>query len=131
MSMQDPISDLFTRLRNAQRARKVSVQIGMSKFASAVCDVLKQEGYIKDTAVTGEGAVKHLHVELKYHDGKPVIETIKRVSRPGLRIYKACSELPTVLGGLGIVIVSTPKGLMTGQQARQHGLGGEIVGYVA
>jgi small subunit ribosomal protein S8 len=130
MSMQDPIADMFTRIRNGQMAQKVSVNMPSSKLRTAICEVLKAEGYITDYAASGD--VKPvLEVTLKYFEGKQVIDTIERVSRPGLRIYKKKDELPKVLGGLGVAIVSTSKGVMTDRAARKAGMGGEIIGYVA
>jgi small subunit ribosomal protein S8 len=130
MSMQDPIADMFTRIRNGQMAEKVSVVMPSSKLRVAICEVLKSEGYITDFAASGD--VKPvLEVTLKYFEGKQVIDTIERVSRPGLRIYKKKDELPKVMGGLGIAIVSTSKGVMTDRAARNAGMGGEIIGYVA
>lgn len=130
MSMQDPIADMFTRIRNGQMAQKVAVAMPSSKLRVAIAEVLKAEGYITDYAVSGD--VKPvLEVTLKYFEGKRVIDTIERVSRPGLRIYKKKDELPKVLGGLGIAIVSTSKGVMTDRAARKAGMGGEIIGYVA
>ncbi len=130
MSMQDPIADMFTRIRNGQMAAKVSVAMPSSKQRVAIAAVLKSEGYVTDYAVTGE--VKPvLEVTLKYFEGKQVIDTIERVSRPGLRIYKKKDELPKVMGGLGVAIVSTSKGVMTDRAARKAGMGGEIIGYVA
>ncbi|GEA07096.1 30S ribosomal protein S8 [Alteromonas sp. KUL42] len=130
MSMQDPIADMFTRIRNGQMAQKVSVTMPSSKLRVAICEVLKAEGYIADFAASGD--VKPvLEVTLKYFEGKQVIDTIERVSRPGLRIYKKKDELPKVMGGLGIAIVSTSKGVMTDRAARNAGMGGEIIGYVA
>ena len=130
MSMQDPIADMFTRIRNGQMANKVAVSMPCSKLRVAIANVLKQEGYIED--FKKEGEVKPtLEVTLKYFEGKSVIDTIERASRPGLRIYKKKDELPKVLGGLGIAIVSTSKGVMTDRAARKAGMGGEIIGYVA
>ena len=130
MSMQDPIADMFTRVRNGQMDSKVSVSMPSSKLRVAIAAVLKEEGYITDFAVSGD--VKPvLEVALKYFEGKKVIESIERVSRPGLRIYKKKDELPKVLGGLGVAIVSTSKGVMTDRAARKAGMGGEIIGYVA
>ncbi|NVK55239.1 MAG: 30S ribosomal protein S8 [Alteromonadaceae bacterium] len=130
MSMQDPIADMFTRIRNGQMAQKVSVTMPSSKLRVAVAEVLKKEGYVTDYAVAGD--VKPvLEVTLKYFEGKQVIDTIERVSRPGLRIYKKKDELPKVMGGLGVAIVSTSKGVMTDRAARKAGMGGEIIGYVA
>jgi len=130
MSMQDPIADMFTRIRNGQMAQKVSVAMPSSKLRVAIAGVLKDEGYISDFAVSGD-VKPSLEVTLKYFEGKKVIDTIERVSRPGLRIYKKKDELPKVLGGLGIAIVSTSKGVMTDRAARKAGMGGEIIGYVA
>jgi len=128
--MQDPIADMFTRIRNGQMAGKVSVVMPCSKIRVAIANVLKQEGYIED--FSKEGDVKPtLEVTLKYFEGKSVIDTIERASRPGLRIYKKKDELPKVMGGLGIAIVSTSKGVMTDRAARKAGMGGEIIGYVA
>ena len=130
MSMQDPIADMYTRIRNGQMAAKVAVSMPSSKQRVAIAAVLKEEGYVTDYAVTGE--VKPvLEVTLKYFEGKQVIDTIERVSRPGLRIYKKKDELPKVMGGLGVAIVSTSKGVMTDRAARKAGMGGEIIGYVA
>ena len=130
MSMQDPIADMFTRIRNGQMAAKVAVSMPSSKQRVAIAAVLKSEGYVTDYAVSGE--VKPvLEVTLKYFEGKQVIDTIVRVSRPGLRIYKKKDELPKVMGGLGVAIVSTSKGVMTDRAARKAGMGGEIIGYVA
>ncbi len=130
MSMQDPIADMFTRIRNGQMAQKVSVSMPSSKLRKAIAAVLKDEGYIQDFAVSGD--VKPvMEVTLKYFEGKKVIDTIERVSRPGLRIYKKKDELPKVMGGMGIAIVSTSKGVMTDRAARKAGMGGEIIGYVA
>ena len=130
MSMQDPIADMFTRIRNGQMAEKVAVTMPSSKLRVAIAKVLKEEGYITDFAVSGD--VKPvMEVTLKYFEGKKVIESIERVSRPGLRIYKKKDELPKVMGGLGVAIVSTSKGVMTDRAARKAGMGGEIIGYVA
>ncbi|CAG8998901.1 MAG: 30S ribosomal protein S8 [Candidatus Celerinatantimonas neptuna] len=130
MSMQDPIADMLTRIRNGQAANKVSVKMPSSKLKVAIAKVLKDEGYITDYAVSGDVKTE-LEVTLKYFEGKKVIETIQRVSRPGLRIYKGAGDLPKVLGGLGIAVVSTSKGVMTDRAARRAGMGGEIVCYVA
>ncbi len=130
MSMQDPISDMLTRIRNGQAAKKVAVKMPSSKMKVAVAALLKEEGYVADYTVTGE-VKPELEVTLKYFDANPVIEQIQRVSRPGLRIYKKKDALPSVMGGLGIAVVSTSKGLMTDRAARKAGLGGEIVCYVA
>lgn len=126
MSMQDPLADMLTRIRNAQMAEHASVVMPASKIKAAVAEVLKNEGYIADYKV--EGDVKaQLTVVLKYFEGKPVIEQIKRVSRPGLRNYRAASDLPKVNGGLGIAVVSTNKGMMTDRAARTQGIGGEVI----
>ncbi|NUY57631.1 MULTISPECIES: 30S ribosomal protein S8 [Salinivibrio] len=130
MSMQDPISDMLTRLRNGQTAKKVAVKMPSSKLKVAIAELLKAEGYVADVAVNSD-AKPELEVTLKYFESKPVIEQIQRVSRPGLRIYKKKDELPSVMGGLGIAVVSTSKGLMTDRAARKAGLGGEIICYVA
>ena len=126
MSMQDPVADLLTRIRNAQLANHPDVTMPSSKVKIAICKVLKDEGYIEQFAVEGD-AKSTLNVTLRYHNGKPVIEEIARVSRPGLRVYKACEDLPKVRGGLGVAIVSTNKGLLTDRAARAAGVGGEVV----
>jgi small subunit ribosomal protein S8 len=126
MSLQDPVSDMLTRVRNAQRATKVSVSMPSSTQKENIAKVLKDEGYITDFSVSGE-TKKVLSIDLKYFQGKPVIEEIKRVSRPGLRIFKSKDELPSVNGGLGIAIISTSKGVMTEKQARATGNGGEVI----
>lgn len=128
--MTDPIADMFTRIRNGQSAAKVAVTMPSSKVKVAIATLLKEEGYVSEFSVSGE-VKPELSVTLKYFEGKEVIETIKRVSRPGLRIYKNCNELPKVLAGMGIAIVSTSKGLMTDRAARSAGIGGEIIGFVA
>ena len=127
MTMNDPISDMLTRIRNGQKARKVSVSMPASKAKEAVASVLKDEGYITDFAVEGDGAAKQLSVELKYFEGAPVIEKIQRASRPGLRIYRGKENLPKILGGLGVAIVSTSAGVMSDRQAREKGIGGEVI----
>ena len=127
MSMTDPIADMLTRIRNGQKARKVAVSMPASKVKEAVARVLQDEGYILGYAVEGEGASKQLTVELKYFEGVPVIEKIQRASRPGLRIYRGKEDLPKVLGGLGVAIVSTSSGVMTDRQAREKGVGGEVL----
>lgn len=126
MTMQDPISDLLTRVRNAQAASHETVSMPSSKVKVAICEVLKGEGYI-DAFDVEAGAKQVLNVVLRYHNGRPVIEELKRVSRPGLRVYKSCAELPTVRGGLGVAIVSTNKGVMTDRAARAEGVGGEVL----
>jgi len=125
--MTDPISDMLTRIRNGQKARKLSVSMPASKAKEAVANVLKDEGYITGFSVSGEGAEKELSVELKYFEGVPVIEKIQRASRPGLRIYRGKEGLPKVLGGLGVAIVSTSAGVMSDRQAREKGIGGEVI----
>jgi small subunit ribosomal protein S8 len=130
MSLQDPVADMFTRIRNGQSAKKFAVKMPSSKLKVAIAKVLKDEGYIEDFVVSGDVKAE-LEVTLKYFQGKSVIETIDRVSRPGLRIYKKRGELPKVMGGLGVAIISTSKGLMTDRAARKVGIGGEIIGYVA
>ncbi|MBB6544289.1 30S ribosomal protein S8 [Thalassotalea piscium] len=128
--MTDPIADMFTRIRNGQSAAKTAVKMPSSKVKVAIANLLKEEGYISDFSVSGD-LKPELTVELKYFEGKEVIETIKRVSRPGLRVYKGSNELPKVLAGMGIAIVSTSKGMMTDRAARSASLGGEIIGFVA
>lgn len=130
MSMQDPIADMLTRIRNGQAAAKVSVAMPSSKQKVAIAKLLKEEGYIADYKVNGDVKAE-LEVELKYFQGKPVVELIQRVSRPGLRIYKKRGELPKIMNGLGIAVVSTSKGVMTDRAARKAGMGGEIICYVA
>ncbi|GIU06698.1 MULTISPECIES: 30S ribosomal protein S8 [Shewanella] len=130
MSMQDPIADMLTRIRNGQAANHVSVTMPSAKLKVAIAKLLKDEGYIADYAVADQ-AKPELEVTLKYFQGQPVVETIQRVSRPGLRIYKGKNELPKVMGGLGVAIVSTSKGLMTDRAARLAGMGGEVICYVA
>ena len=127
MSMTDPISDMLTRIRNGQKARKVSVSMPASNAKIGVASVLKDEGYITDFETSGEGAARALSVELKYYEGTPVIEKVERVSKPGLRIYRGKNALPKVLGGLGIAIVSTSAGVMSDRQAREQGIGGEVI----
>ncbi len=131
MSMTDPIADFLTRLRNGQQARKKQVAVPSSKIKESIAAVLKDEGYIADFNVTAEGAKKTLTVALKYFEGKPVIERLERVSRPSLRVYKGKDELPKVLGGLGVAIVSTPRGVLSDRRARESGLGGEVLCIVA
>lgn len=127
MTMTDPISDMLTRIRNGQKARKVSVSMPASKAKEAIARVLEEEGYITGFATEGEGASRVLTVELKYFDGVPVIENIQRESRPGLRKYRGKEDLPRVLGGLGVAIVSTSAGVMSDRQAREKGIGGEVI----
>jgi small subunit ribosomal protein S8 len=127
MSMTDPIADLLTRIRNAQMARKTEVQVSSSKLKTALVKVLKDEGYVAGFNVVKNGDKQTLSIELKYYDGRPVIDRLERVSRPGLRIYRGKAELPKIQGGLGTAIVSTPKGVMTDKQARAIGQGGEVL----
>lgn len=131
MSMTDPIADMFTRIRNAQAMGKQTVSMPASKVRQALADLLKAEGYVLDSRRSEEGGKAQLEIKLKYFEGKPAIERIERVSRPGLRVYRGKDALPKVLGGLGISIVSTSSGLMTDAQARAKGLGGEVIGRVA
>ena len=130
MSMHDPISDMLTRIRNAQCANKVSVSMPSSKLKVAIAKVLKEEGYVEDFAVSAETKAT-LEIQLKYYAGQPVIERIQRVSRPGLRVYKGSNDIPSVMNGLGVVIVSTSKGVMTDRKARANGIGGELLCVVA
>lgn len=130
MSMQDPIADMLTRIRNGQMAKKFSVSMPLAKAKLAIAKVLKEEGYIESYAVT-DSKKPELEVTLKYYLGKPVVDVIQRVSRPGLRVYKGKNDLPKVMAGLGIAVVSTSKGVMTDRAARSAGLGGEIICYVA
>jgi small subunit ribosomal protein S8 len=134
MSMTDPIADLLTRIRNGQTAGKAEVRLASSKLKAAIVKVLKDEGYIADYRLdeeASERALPTLIIGLKYFEGRPVIDRLERVSRPGLRIYRGKDELPKVLGGMGTVIVSTPKGVMTDKQARSIGQGGEVLCIVA
>ena len=131
MSMSDPIADLLTRIRNGQRANKAEVSLPSSKLKVAVAKVLKEEGFITDYAEASSEGKAVLNVRLKYHGGKPVIDTLQRVSRPGLRVYRGKDELPKVLDGLGVAIVSTSQGVMTDRAARKAGQGGEILCYVS
>ena len=131
MSMSDPIADMLTRIRNAQMVEKVSVAMPSSKVKVAIAQVLKDEGYIEDFAVKMTGVKAELQIALKYYAGRPVIERLERVSRPGLRVYKGRNDIPQVMNGLGIAIVSTPQGVMTDRKARATGVGGEVICYVA
>jgi small subunit ribosomal protein S8 len=131
MSMTDPIADMFTRIRNGQATSKVAVAMPSSKVKVRIAQLLKDEGYIGDFTVVMDGAKATLNVALRYFQGKPVIDRIERVSRPGLRQYRGKDDLPKVMGGLGTVIVSTPKGLMTDRAARAAGQGGEVIAIVA
>ena len=131
MSMSDPIADMLTRIRNAQVVNKPSVAMPSSKIKVAIAQVLKDEGYIEDFAVVGEAAKPELKIGLKYYAGRPVIERIDRVSKPGLRVYRGKGDIPTVMNGLGVTIISTPQGVMTDRKARATGTGGEVLCYVA
>jgi small subunit ribosomal protein S8 len=131
MSMSDPIADMLTRIRNAQRAEKTSVVMPSSKVKSAIAQVLKDEGYIENFAVQAADGKSALEIQLKYYAGKPVIERIERVSRPGLRIYKGRHDIPPVMNGLGVAIISTSRGVMTDRKARATGVGGEVLCIVA
>ena len=131
MSMSDPIADMLTRIRNAQMVEKANVSMPASKLKTAIAAVLRDEGYIDGFEVRRDGAKADLQIALKYYAGRPVIERIERVSRPGLRIYRGRNAIPKVMNGLGVAIVSTPKGVMTDRKARQVGVGGEVLCYVA
>ena len=128
MSMSDPIADMLTRIRNAQAVGKAQVSIPASNLKSAIASVMKDEGYITSFAIDGDKASnKTLTIKLKYYDNKPVIESLERISKPSLRLYSSKENMPSVLNGLGIVIVSTPKGVMTGQAAKAQNIGGEVL----
>ncbi len=131
MSMSDPIADMLTRIRNAQQMEKVSVTMPSSKVKVAIAQVLQDEGYVEGFVVKGESGKPQLEIALKYYAGRPVIEKIERVSRPGLRIYRGKEEIPRVMNGLGIAIVSTSRGVMTDRRARSAGIGGEVLCFVA
>ncbi|MCI0401556.1 MAG: 30S ribosomal protein S8 [Gammaproteobacteria bacterium] len=127
MSMQDPIADMLTRIRNAQAMAKKQVTMPSSKLKVAIANIFKDEGYITDYSTENIDNKPRLTIVLKYYEGRPVIESLKRVSRPGLRIYKSKDRLPAVMGGLGVAIISTPRGVMTDRAARAQGLGGEVL----
>jgi small subunit ribosomal protein S8 len=127
MSMTDPIADMLTRIRNAQKARKEFASFPASRLKLAIVEVLQQEGYIEAVETEGSGVQSSIKVRLKYHQSVPVIEKIRRVSRPGLRVYAGVAELPRVQGGLGVAIISTSGGVMTDRQARAQGRGGEVL----
>ena len=131
MSMSDPISDMLTRIRNSLQRNKNTVTMPCSKLKVAIANILKQEGYIKDYKVEEHQKKTSLVIELKYFQGKPVIESLKRISRPSLRSYKSANELPKVMGGLGVAIISTAKGVMTDKSAREHGIGGEVLCFIS
>jgi len=125
--MSDPVADMLTRIRNAHMVDKKEVNIPASNLKSAIASVMQQEGYIESFSVNGESAAKTLTIKLKYYDDKPVIESLQRISKPSLRVYVKSTEMPSVMNGLGIVIVSTPKGVMTGQNAAAKNVGGEVL----
>lgn len=127
MSMNDPISDMLTRIRNGQSSNKKTVSMPSSSAKKAIAEVLKNEGYIIEYEVITENSIDNLVIQLKYHQGLPVIEDIQRSSRPGLRVYKNKEDLPQVLGGLGIAIISTSAGVMSDKEAREKGIGGEVI----
>jgi len=129
--MSDPIADMLTRIRNGQIAGHTKVVMPSSKVKIAVAKVLEDEGYVSAYSVSEKNGKSELSVDLKYFEGKPVIETLKRVSRPGLRVYKNKNELPKVIGGLGVAVISTSKGIMSDRNARSQGIGGEILCYIA
>jgi len=131
MSMSDPIADMLTRIRNAQAVERTSVTMPASKLKVAIAQVLQDEGYIDAFALKGEAGKNELEISLKYYAGRPVIERIERVSRPGLRVYRGRDAIPQVMNGLGVAIVTTPKGVMTDRKARAAGVGGEVLCYVA
>jgi small subunit ribosomal protein S8 len=131
MSMSDPIADMLTRIRNAQAMEKLSVAMPASKIKTAIARVLKDEGYIEDFKTSNDAKLPTLEIALKYYAGRPVIEKMARISRPGLRIYRGRDNLPSVMNGLGVAIVSTPKGVMTDRKARSLGMGGEVLCTVA
>ena len=131
MSMSDPVADMFTRIRNAQRVEKNTVSMPSSKLKVAIAQLLKDEGYIDDFNVRQDGSKAELDVRLRYYAGRPVIEKLERVSRPGLRVYRGRNDLPQVMNGLGVAIVSTPRGLMTDRKARATGVGGEVLGFIS
>jgi len=126
MSMSDPIADMLTRIRNAQAAKKATVTMPASKQKLAIAEVLKNEGYIADVAISGD-VKREMTITLKYFEGRPVIENLQRVSRPGRRVYKSADEIPVVLGGLGVAVVSTSRGMMSDREARRLNEGGEII----
>lgn len=131
MSMSDPIADMLTRIRNAQMVNKAVVTMPSSNVKSAIASVLKDEGYVEDFAVQTEGGKATLTISLKYYAGRPVIERIQRISKPGLRVYKGSQEIPKVMNGLGVTIMSTSKGVMTDRKAQAAGIGGEVLCVVA
>ena len=131
MSMHDPIADMLTRIRNGQMRNKVTVSMPASKIKKSIASVLKDEGYIEDFGITENNGKPLLNIDLKYYAGQPVIETIERISKPSLRIYKSTDDLPKVMNGLGVAIITTSKGVMTDIKARAAGIGGEVLCYVS
>ena len=131
MSMSDPIADMLTRIRNGQAANKTTVELPSSKLKLSIANLLKSEGFLQEVSINSEAAKPTLVLELRYYQGRPVIDLIKRISRPGLRVYKGKNELPKVRGGLGVAIISTSKGVMSDRAARETGQGGEVIAYVA
>ena len=131
MSMHDPIADMLTRIRNGQMRNKVTVSMPASKIKKSIASVLKDEGYIEDFGITDNNGKPLLNIDLKYYAGQPVIETIERISKPSLRIYKSTDDLPKVMNGLGVAIITTSKGVMTDIKARAAGVGGEVLCYVS
>ena len=131
MSMTDPVADMLVRIRNAQMVGHTEVAMPASKLKASIAEVLKQEGYIEDFALRDNGPKKELRIGLKYYAGKPVIERLERVSKPGLRVYKGCEDIPKVMNGLGVAILSTSRGVMTDRKARADRLGGEVLCIVA
>lgn len=127
MSMSDPIADMLVRIRNAHMVEKKQVNIPASNLKSAIASVMQQEGYIDSFSVMGESANKTINIKLKYYDNQPVIESLQRISKPSLRVYVASTQMPRIMNGLGIVIISTPKGVMTGQDAAAQNIGGEVL----
>ncbi|MEW8029451.1 MAG: 30S ribosomal protein S8 [Candidatus Thiodiazotropha sp.] len=131
MSMSDPIADMLTRIRNGQAAKKTTVELPSSKLKLSIANLLKNEGFLQEVSINSESKKPTLVLELRYYQGRPVIDLIKRVSRPGLRVYKGKDELPKVRGGLGVAIISTSKGVMSDRVARDMGQGGEVIAYIA
>ncbi|HEY2338576.1 MAG TPA: 30S ribosomal protein S8 [Burkholderiales bacterium] len=131
MSMSDPVADMLTRIRNAQMVGHTEAVMPASRLKASIAQVLKDEGYIEDFALRDNGAKKELHIGLKYYAGRPVIERLERVSKPGLRVYKGSDDIPRIMNGLGVAILSTSRGVMTDRKARADGVGGEILCIVA
>ena len=130
MNLTDPIADMLTRIRNANAAKHASVSILFSRIKESIANILKNEGYIVDYEIKEEGAIKDIVVTLKFVDGEEVVKGLRRISKPGRRVYSSVENLPKVLGGLGIAIVSTPKGVLTDKECRKHSVGGEILCYI-